>query len=140
MTPRKKMSCLKGQCIHLIPEKVSTLKASRTKPPEATKDLDDRLHPGVLPGDSHLLQLPEKHPSICCLGFLVQFAELEQLKLKLSRRGAGEEFHKIFSNEILLVLPGSRVAPTAGGRCCDGRFPFRKISQIPTPLGLPPAA
>ena len=65
------------------------------KPPEATKSLNDGLHPGVLPGDPHLLQLPQKHPCICRLSFLVQLAKLEQLKLKLSCRGAGEEFEEL---------------------------------------------
>ena len=55
----------------------------------STESLNYRRQPRVLPRDPHLLQLPEKNPCICRLSFLVQFAELEQLNLKLSCSGAG---------------------------------------------------
>ena len=61
------------------------------KPPQSTQFLYDGLQPGVVPGDAHLLQFPEQHTSIGRLGFLVQLAELEQLKLKLPCGGTGEE-------------------------------------------------
>ena len=61
------------------------------KPPESTQFLNDGLQPCIVPGDAHLLQLPEQHTSIGRLGFLVQLAELEQLKFKLPRGGTGEE-------------------------------------------------
>ena len=61
------------------------------QPPQSTQFLYDGLQPGVVPGDAHLLQFPEQHTSIGRLGFLVQLAELEQLKLKLPCSGTGEE-------------------------------------------------
>ena len=70
------------------------IEGNNKKPPEASQSLNYGLHPSVLPGDPHLLQLPQKHPCICSLSLLVELAELEQFMLKLSRSGAGEEFEE----------------------------------------------
>ena len=75
-------------------QRLSFDRTGNKKPPEASQSLNYGFHPGVLPRDPHLLQLPQKYPCICSLSFLVQFAELEQFKLKLSRSGAGEEFEE----------------------------------------------